>query len=307
MFIIYFKQILKDYKKITATFFGQVGVLTLIYELFAIFFPKQIDKLNLNYNWFISIIIFFLITSIIKNWPKLKRRFTIKNKDINVTIVVGDIFKQKGAKVIPTNTTFDTYMEGEFISKNSVQGQFQEKYFMNNLTILDDMIRTSLKETKIISKLTDNRKTKKERYDCGTVSKINYLGDKYYLLALADVNKYGTPSATYQNILTALQGLWNFLSQNKHIENLVLPIIGTGRAGIVEATRMQVIKDTILSFIALSNEIKITNNLVLCIHPNDLKNNKLDINEIFQYVEYTSKYKYDEFQLEKHNNGIPLK
>lgn len=304
MFLIYLKQIIKDYKKVTATFFEILGAFSLIYGILNIFLPKQLEKINLDYKGLLYLIVIALIFSIIINWPKLRRKFTIKNRDINITIVVGDIFKQVGAKVIPTNTTFDTCKDDEFISIRSIQGQFQEKYFKNNLGTLDSMIKESLREFKISEIINDGRKTKVERYECGTVSKITCMNEKYYLIGLADVNKNGTPQAKYENILIALQGLWDFLAENRHIENLVVPIIGTGRAGIAEATRMKVIKDTILSFVAVSSEVKITNNLVLCIHPNDLKDNKIDIDEIFEYVKYTSKYKYE--QVDKKISGKPL-
>lgn len=304
MFLIYIKQVLKDYKKVTATFLEILGFFSLIYGVLDIFLPSQLQKIKFDYKGLLVLLAISLICSIIKNWPKLQRKFTIKNRDINITIVVGDIFKQDGAKVIPTNTTFDTCKDDEFISIRSIQGQFQEKYFKNNLGTLDSMIKESLRESKISEILNDGRKTKVERYECGTVSKITCMNERYYLLALADVNKNGTPQAKYENILIALQGLWDFLAENRHIENLVVPIIGTGRAGIAEATRMKVIKDTILSFVAVSSEVKITNNLVLCIHPNDLKGNKIDIDEIFEYVEYTSKYKYE--QVDKKISGKPL-
>ncbi len=304
MFLIYIKQILKDYKKVTATFLEILGFFSLIYGILDVFLPKQLQKVEFDYKGLLLLLAVSLICSVIKNWPKLQRKFTIKNRDINITIVVGDIFRQVGAKVIPTNTTFDTCMEDEFISVHSIQGQFQEKYFKKNLSTLDTMIKESLKENTIIKLLDDGRKTKVERYACGTVSKINCMDKRFYLLSLADVNKNGTPQAKYENIIIALQGLWDFLAENRHVENLVIPIIGTGRAGIAEATRTQVIKDTILSFVAVSSEVKITNNLILCIHPNDLKNNKIDIDEIFEYVEYTSKYKYE--QIDKKINGKPL-
>lgn len=304
MFLIYIKQVLKDYKKVTATFLEILGFFSLIYGILDIFLPSQLQKIKFDYKGLLVLLAISLICSIIKNRPKLQRKFAIKNRDINITIVVGDIFKQDGAKVIPTNTTFDTCKDDEFISIRSIQGQFQEKYFKNNLGTLDSMIKESLRESKISEILNDGRKTKVERYECGTVSKITCMNERYYLLALADVNKNGTPQAKYENILIALQGLWDFLAENRHIENLVVPIIGTGRAGIAEATRMKVIKDTILSFVAVSSEVKITNNLVLCIHPNDLKGNKIDIDEIFEYVEYTSKYKYE--QVDKKISGKPL-
>ena len=225
MFLIYIKQVLKDYKKVTATFFEILGFFSLIYGVLDIFLPSQLQKIKFDYKGLLVLLAISLICSIIKNWPKLQRKFTIKNRDINITIVVGDIFKQDGAKVIPTNTTFDTCKDDEFISIRSIQGQFQEKYFKNNLGTLDSMIKESLRKSKISEILNDGRKTKVERYECGTVSKITCMNERYYLLALADVNKNGTPQAKYENILIALQGLWDFLAENRHIANwlLVMP------------------------------------------------------------------------------------
>ena len=126
-------------------------------------------------------------------------------------------------------------------------------------------------------------------------------------------------NAEYENILIALQGLWAYLLKNGHIENLVIPIIGTEKAGIAEATRMKVLKDTIYSFVAMSNEKKITNNLILYIHPDDLLDkrnidlaivdidlldNKINIDEAFEFVDYLSKYKYDELDTRKNGKSL---
>ena len=129
MIKIYIKQLLKKYKDIIKTFLGILGALLSIYELLQIFFPDILKGIELNCMAFIILIIIIITISIIINFPKLKKTFFIKNRDIRVTIVVGDIFKQKGSMVIPTNTTFDTYMEDDFISSKSIQGQFQNKYF----------------------------------------------------------------------------------------------------------------------------------------------------------------------------------
>ena len=304
MIKIYIKQILKSYKKILSSFFVMLGIILSSYDIINIFLPKLFTNIKFNINELIILVIILLIISIIDNRPKLTRNFCIRNRDISIKVVVGDIFNQKGSKIIPTNTSFDTCMENEFISLKSIQGQFQNKYFKNNINVLDNMITQSLSENKIVKKYDDGRTTKTACYSVGTVAEIYYSEERYYLLALADVNKKGTPSAKYDNIITSLQGLWDYLSENKHIDNLVIPIIGTGRAGIAEATRMRVIKEIILSFVAISSENKVTDNLTLCIHPSDIQQNMVDIDEIFEYIEYTSKYRYE--QIDIHNDGTPI-
>lgn len=301
---IYINQLLKNKWKIISFVFEILGIVTLLIDILYIFIPTFMEKLNLSWIHLIILLTISFCVSIYKNSPKLKRKYTLKNRDINITIVVGDIFKQPGAKVIPTNTSFDTTMDDEFISINSIQGQFQNIFFKNNLGNLDNQIEYSLKEVPILKKYEDGRKTKTNCYACGTVAKITHTNNRYYFLGLADVNKNGKPNAEYENILIALQGLWDYLLENGHIENLVIPIIGTGKAGIAEATRMKVLKDTIYSFVAMSNEKKITNNLILCIHPDDLLDNKINIDEVFEFVDYLSKYKYDELDTRKNGKSL---
>lgn len=301
---IIIKLLFRKYKEIIKSFFELIGLFISIYELLNAFLPNLIKKIPFNIMSLFLLVIIILIVSIIKNYPKLKRCFYINNRDINITIVVGDIFKQKGSIVIPTNTTFDTCMENEFISVKSIQGQFQHKYFLGNLIELDRYISKSLKDVACYEKLDDGRKTKTKKYNLGTVAKIIHNNNKYYFLAISDVNKYGSSSGNFNNIITSLYGLWSFLGEHKHVEPLVIPVIGTGRAGIAEATRMNVIKEIVFSFVAMSTEEKITNNLIICIYPDDINNNLIDINELYEYVYYVANYEYD--KLNTKNDGILL-
>ena len=52
-------------------------------------------------------------------------------KDTMISLKMADLLNIKGsAIVIPTNTTFDTIMSGDFISEKSIQGQFQKKMYL---------------------------------------------------------------------------------------------------------------------------------------------------------------------------------
>lgn len=294
MIFVKAKLLIRNFGKIISTFFEMLGIISLSKEFLEFLIPHVFDNNNFGHNLVITVLFISFVISVVKNRPKLKRTFNIRNRDVKLSIVVGDIFKQTGSKVIPTNTTFDTCMENEFISSNSIQGQFQKECFQYNLDLLDSLLKKGIDSSKFYKLIGDSRKTKRERYDCGTVSEINYDNTRYYFLAVADVSANGTPQAKYDNILIALQELWSFLSKNKHIDKLVIPLIGTGRAGIVDATRMRVIKDTIESFVAVTAGNKIKDELVICISPNDLKENKIDIEEVFEYADYISRYRYEQ-------------
>lgn len=284
------KNTLSRWKQIGRTILSMLGALLTIAECFLWMFDS-----NIIYRWMhdfvLLIIITLLVVSFIINRVKLKYEYLLRESDIKLTLQVADVLNNKGAVVIPTNTTFDTLMEDEFISVNSVQGQFQKIFFKNNLHTLDDLIEKGLQD--VDYELIDRVESKRKRYPLGTVSKVPFNGIHYYFVAIADINQFGKPiNTSFQNIQIALEGLWNQLEIRGHIENLAIPLIGTGKAGIKDATREKVIKEIIFSFIASSQERKITEKLIICIHPLDLAQKDLKLRELDEYLKYMCKYRY---------------
>lgn len=139
----------------------------------------------------------------------------------------------------------------------------------------------------------DRKNSKSKQYPLGTVSGVTYMRRHYYFVAIADINEHGkTVNAKFENIQIALEGLWNHLENKGHIENLAMPILGTGKAGIRGASRNRVIKEIIFSFVASANERKIAENLLICVHPGDLEHKDLDLEDLEQYLNYMCKYRY---------------
>lgn len=242
----------------------------------------MIDKTFKICIWFIVIVV------LLSKCFKKKYKYTIKNKDIDITLVVGNIFKEKGAKIIPTNTTFDTKTEGEFISEKSIQGQFQKKYYKNNLEDFNNLIASKLKGIPI-EKVLIRKKSKNKQYAIGTTIKVEQEGERFYFLAIADVNEYGKPNSNFENLKLSFAKAWEFISEQGHMEPIVMPVLGTGRTG-VNVSRQDVIKEIIFSFVATTRENKISDELKICIHPKDIKN--IDFIELQEYLEYLCKFYY---------------
>lgn len=262
---------------------------------------------NIVYEWMHTYVVFVLLGCMIiafyMNKIQLSYEYFLKGTDVKIKLKVSDILDSSGAIVIPTNTTFDTLMEDEFISVKSIQGQFQKKYFDNNLHALDILLEKGL-EGNDCQKL-DRKQTKNKRYPLGTVSKVFFGGKHYYFVAVADVNRHGrTENAEFENVQIALEGLWTALEDKGHIENLALPIMGTGRAGIKNASREKVIKEIIFSFVASAKERKVTEELVICIHPSDLEHKDLRLKELDEYLRYMCEYRYTDFDLNV--EGVPM-
>lgn len=97
-------------------------------------------------KYFSVILIGSVIYAFISTKKNLNYTAIIKDTGIKISLSIGNLFWAKtNSFVISTNTTFDTKMDDEFISRNSVQGQFQLRYFRNNLQSLDKMLTEGLK------------------------------------------------------------------------------------------------------------------------------------------------------------------
>lgn len=284
------KNTFKKIPQILRTILSCMGILMTIAECVHWMFKSEIV-----YEWLHTYVILILIICIligfVVNQTKLHYEYFLGKSDVKITLDVTDVLTYHEAVVIPTNTTFDTLMEDEFISVNSVQGQFQKRYFDGNLHTLDDLIEKGLDN--IEYEKIDRKRSKCKRYPIGTVSKVTLNGTHYYFVAIADINEYGKPiNASFQNIQMALEGIWSQLENKGHMENLAIPLLGTGKAGIKDATREKVIKEIIFSFVASARERKITEKMIICIHPIDLEYKDLKLSELDEYLQYMCKYRY---------------
>ena len=216
------------------------------------------------------------------------------SRDTIISLNLANLLNIKNsAIVIPTNTTFDTIMSGDFISDKSIQGQFQKKYYGIDFSELDNSIKNSLEQffPDSYTVLQDRTKTNRNRYDIGTVAKVTHKGRHYYFLAVADVSPTGkTENVTMQNMTKALVGLWDYLSTKGHTEPITIPVIGTGRGGLRDGTLEDVVHESIFSFITMSQDEFISKKMTVCIYPPSLSEANVTWQDLCDYLEWQCKF-----------------
>ena len=292
-----YKNIWPVIKKDIISILAYIGTIVTINEFFTLL------KIDIPQIVFWIALIIGVISIIIFNIPKKEYVFNIKNRDIKIILKVGDFLKEKFAIVVPTNTTFDTKMENDFISIHSVQGQVQDKYFKNNISTLDCLIEKELENSPFIE-LTDRKSSKNKKYEIGTTVEINQNGKRFYFLADSDINSKGqTINPSTMNITDALSRLWQHIGEVGHVEPIPIPIIGTGRMGIV-SSREEIFKNIIFSFVANNTTKKISTELIVYIRKEDIKKYNIDINELIEYMKFTCKYQYEKLDNDKSGIGI---
>lgn len=241
-------------------------------------------------------------------------------KDTILALRIGDILAAKdSAVVIPSNTTFDTTMAGDFISARSIQGQFQKKYYGADFSELDAAIKRSLDEffPSQYEKLSDRYKTNCNRYDIGTVAKVTIKGQHFYFLAVADVSKTGKPqNVTMESLTKALVGLWDFLSKEGHIEPIAIPVIGTGRAGLKDGTLEDVVHETLFSFASKSQDEFVSKKMTIYLYPAALSEANATWEKLCNYMDWQCSFfaenqrhittsKVEGNPISKHEKAIP--
>lgn len=268
-------------RKMVLHFFAAYGFIWLLVESTSFFSQALLDFFKLYWFWFL---LMCLLWAIYKNFPSTTFCYKLKKHDITIQLSIGDLFNYEGDLIIPTNTSFDTSFQNNLISKNSTQGQFTIKYFREPRE-LDDKIKGLLDKQLSFEELPDKQKGNKYRYEIGTVAQLEINNDKYaYLLASSHMNDSGNTSTNFDDVLSSLGNLWDFILKKGELNQINIPILGTGRGRILE-NRETIIKAIIHSFISsTSSGKKICEKLNIVIHPRDFVKHEINMNELCDFL-----------------------
>lgn len=246
------------------------------------FFLKTDFSSWLQTQWWLFLVSGCLI-GVIRSWPHLSYRCRLKDRDIQIEIKVADLFRQQGAWIIGTNTTFDTEVSSTMISKETLQGQFTTCFY-SDWKDLDKQVNAELENRPPLDELNDNRQGKIKRYPLGETIIIRPSVDRLaYLVAIADINKHGNASGTLDGLRQALAGLWDFIITQADQCDLVVPILGTGRTRLPQ-TREEIMVEIIRSFIAASTESTFCPKLTVVIHPSDVLKYGINLQNLKNYL-----------------------
>lgn len=245
-------------------------------------------------NHLFLLLLIVALAVILIHMEKSEHTAYLGKRDITISLKMGNILNTKNsAIVIPTNTTFDTTMNGEFISIKSIQGKFQKKNYGIDFSELDSAITRSLEDCyphdyKI---LDDRKQTNSKQYGIGSVAKITHNGQRYYFLAVADVSATGKPQNVTVQILTkALVGLWDYLSKEGHSEAITIPVIGTGRAGLKDGTFEDIIHESIFSFATKTQDEFVAKKMTVCLYPPSLSDANASWDNLCNYLDWQCKF-----------------
>lgn len=257
--------------KTAKTLFALLGAAWTIVEASAFFWQEHQELLRSAFPW---LLLGSAILTLILQRPVVRVSARLNSQDVQVEVIVGDALKLPGATVVTVCTAFDTTS----ISDDSLQGQVTRKYFSGNAQFLQEQFRSHLPSP-----------PSSNRYPVGTVAHLRHGAESTYFLAVASRNANGNTSASLDDVRTALPGLWEAVAERGDPDTLVVPLIGTGRARVMEG-RSIIAREIIDSFLASCSYSRFCKRLTVVIHPTDFIEHNIDIVELGTYLQFRCKY-----------------
>ena len=247
--------------------FGFCYLILEILDFFKIYTRDEYGKFA-----FLVFIGISLIASIVIRRPTRLVTIDVPQRDVQIEVMIGDLFDMNGAIMISTNTIFESDVAGGKISPDSLQGQFAGKYFTGNQNVLIELINDQL-----------NQRNDSAPYPMGATVHVNTHGKSFYFTAMSELNETGNASSSINDVQLALDGLWNFVSDSGELQELCIPVVGTGR-GRLKLSRKKTIALIAESFLKASENKKIGEKLTVVIRPEDAQKFQVNLYDIKDHL-----------------------
>ena len=246
------------------------GALYLFIEALDFFDLYTRDKYA-SYAFFLVLLVAIVVAVVFKR-PVKAIVLEAPSKDFSIQVKIADLFLESGALMISTNTDFEADVAGGKIAVDSLQGQFTAKYFTGNQNELIEQLESSLAHV-----------PGKKPYPIGTVATVNTHGKTFYFLAMAHLNDHGNAHTTQREVANALDSLWTFVRDSGELQELVLPVIGTGR-GRLQVSRKKMIGIMAESFYKASENGLVSTQLTIVVRPEDASQFQVNLYDIKDFL-----------------------
>lgn len=216
-------------KDLRRDFLEKISILSLLLTLFLIFWeiPENIKTYG-RYIFPISLGLGYIFLWLRANTLK---SITLNINNSLIKIEVGDIFKQKGIKVIAFNEYFDTIVDDKIISKESLNGKFINKItsdFNNEVSLkdFDDLIKndTYLNDGCLLEWKNERKSGKKQQYKLGSIFEYG----NYFLTAMTKFDDNNRAIITQKEFIEFLLRFWDNIDKKYNNRTIIMPIFGSG-------------------------------------------------------------------------------
>ncbi len=232
--------------------------------------------------------------------------------DIKIEIAMADIFSNKGEIVVPCNTTFSG--RREVIGGRSIQSQMTERLRLpkdiadssgRNDEYFESVAEQALKRPECRNRLVGRQKELAGKlydvYEYGTMASVTMPVDgkprSIILLAVAEMLEPDKPKTDGQHLMKSIDEMWEQIAVSRTREKtLVVPIMGTGSAGITDKPQQTVARYILRTFADNAAGLGISK-LILSVYPQDYLDDKINLEELRCYADYLCRFPDSDFNI----------
>ena len=261
------------------------GVLWLVIEIIHYFFGDWNWVIGLQDNGWLAFLIIGIIVAIVHVKRRRSMCYRIQGTDVDIEVVVKDIFQSKEAMIAGCNTTFDISVKKNMISGDSIQGQFVNKYFETEEELEDEIS----KYIRALKPFQSRNRTEKslgnlDEFAFGTTISVDNTSRKAYLVAISRLNSNMTAEVDDNSFLDALPKMWFDIRAKGGMENLDCPILGSGFSRL-KLNRQNLMFELIRSFVAATRDGKLTEKITFYVSPRDFRRGHVDLEKVRKFLE----------------------
>jgi hypothetical protein len=265
------------WKNLARATFANIGIIAVAAGLFDVLYPDAISKLSFPI-WPLVVGIGAAL-ALWSCWPRpVEENYSSPNTTIRV--IIGDLFEQEESLVIGTCDTFDTAIP-HIIQSQSVQGQFLQRVYKNDIDQLDSDLTESLKSVPPLATVKKSGKTIK--YPVGTVVTLRSQRQHYFLMAFTEMDEDNRAIGTIDGLWKSLLNLWGEVEKRSNGEAVAIPVLGGGQSRLSQILPAQdSIRFIILSFMFASRSSRVCGRLDIIVSEQDRK--KVDLLELQEFL-----------------------
>ena len=209
------------------------------------------------------------IGSGVVNWPLRTRSRTIKGTGVKIRLKFGNIWQEKGEKIIAFTRCFSTKVDDVVIHSKTLHGMFIKRNFSTN----EDA------KLKIDSVLGGDGVEKGGLYEPGKTIRVEGAKDTAFLVSLTTLDSDNQASVTPNDYFASLANMWETIRKINSSGAIVCPLLGAGRSRL-NFSKTAIFGEILNSaLIAMKNGL-ITNELIFIIHPTDVETETVDVDEM---------------------------
>lgn len=151
------------------------------------------------------------------------KKISLKINNSTLEIEAGDLFQEKGFKIIAFNDFFDTQVDDVLISKNTLNGKYIAQNYPHPAD-LDSIIDSDMHSAECIIGTCERSVGKTKQYKLGTIIK----NGEFFLLAFSHFDKYNRAFLEINDYTACLMNMWNECDIHYEGNTVVLPLLGSG-------------------------------------------------------------------------------